>query len=142
MAKCGQMPPVNDFQTWMVFTLLKGCKINQRGICNGNLWPMKLKVFTVWLFTDQVCWGHCTAKHWQANRKHVKLTCLWVITHYLFSTLTGKVFVCLFNAFKISLGEGMTECLHVLFLSSLVFSLHFKNFLYILKDALSMCCET
>lgn len=75
-AELCDLQPANG-QTWqkaasecpqasVVFTLLKGCKMNQRRICDRNLkWPTELKMLTVWLFTDKVGWGHRTAKHWQ-----------------------------------------------------------------------------
>lgn len=55
-------------QAGVAFTLLKGCKMNQRRVSDRKLmWPTKLKMFTAWLFTDKVGWGHRAAEGWQAS---------------------------------------------------------------------------
>lgn len=46
-----QMAKMGFLLAWLFFTFLKGCKINQRRICDRNLlWLAKPKIFTLALY--------------------------------------------------------------------------------------------
>lgn len=117
MIACGQMWLVNGSSAGIVVALLKGCKINQRRMCNGNLWgPQNLKYLLSGSLQIKFAGGiaqQCTGKQTESTWSSQVVLCHSFHHSLPLQHIDWEGF-CLFNAVKVC--ETMNECLQVWFL--------------------------
>lgn len=143
MIACGQMRLVNGSSAGIVVALLKGCKINQRRMCNGNLWgPQNLKYLLSGSLQIKFA-GASSRSNTLASKQKARGVHMVVLCHSFHHLLPlqhiDREGFCLFNAVKVC--ETMNECLQVWFLPFFSPSIS-KCFLIHLKKCLEVCYET